>query len=122
AVALVPVVVGAIAAIVGVIDLVATREVAGVVIDVHLPDHRRLIDRLRSSISGAGHDGTAVVELAVDDGASDVVRPLLVDARAAAPVGATVLIRRTALLARVRSLGPTGTSGAMPLAAPNVAP
>jgi hypothetical protein len=122
AVALVPVVVGAIAAIVGAIDLVATREVAGVVIDVRLPDHRRLIDRLRSSISGAGHDGTAVVELAVDDGASDVVRPLLVDARAAAPVGATVLIRRTALLARVRSLGPTGTSGAMPVSAPNVAP
>ena len=120
ALALAPIVLGALAAVVGVIDLAVTREITGVVIDVRLPSDRRFIDRLRASMSGAGHDGTAVVELAVDDGSSDVVRPLLVDARAAAPVGATVLIRRTALLARVRSLGPTGTSGAA-TSAPNVA-
>lgn len=121
ALALVPIVMGTLAAIVGVIDLAVTREITGVVIDVRLPSDRRFIDRLRASMSGAGHDGTAVVELAVDDGSSAVVRPLLVDARAAAPVGATVLIRRTALLARVRSLGPTGTSGAVAASAPNVA-
>lgn len=110
--AIVPIVLGVTAVIIGTVDLAVNRDVSGVVIAVRLPLNHGVWDRVRLALSGVGHDGTAVVEICIDDGSGGPIRPLLVDSRAAAPVGATVLAKRTLILGRVRSLGPTGTSGA----------
>ena len=111
ALAIAPIVLGLVAVVIGLVDLIITQEVKGVVVDVRLPSDHGFSGWIRTTLSGAGHDGTAVVEIAIDDGSRSVIRPLLVDARAAAPIGSTVLARRTPILGRVRAIGPTGTSG-----------
>lgn len=118
--AIVPLVLSVVAMVVGLIDLVATRDVSGAVIDVRLPHDDTFAGRVRQVIAGGGHDGVALIELAVDDGEHDTIHPLLVDARAGAPVGAHVTVRLTRILRRVRTITPAGTSGAMAAAGPSL--
>lgn len=120
--ALLPMVLGSVLIVAGAIDVASRRVTSGAVIDVRVPDRRRLVDRLSAATAGIGHDGTILVELAVDDGRSDRIRSWLVDARAAAPVGSTVEVHHTPVLGRVRSIRPLGSAGdAVPDAA-TVAP
>jgi hypothetical protein len=111
-VALVPLVGGITLAAIGFIDLFARRSVEGVVIDVRLPEERTAPQKLRAFLTGAGHDGVAIVEMTVERSASGTTQTFVVDARAAAPIGAEVTIEHTVVLRRVRSVAPRGTSGA----------
>jgi hypothetical protein len=118
--ALVPLAISVIAVVVGLIDVVATREVSGAVIDVRLPHDDTPTGRARQFIVGGGHDGAPLIELAVDDGEHATIHPLLVDARAGAPIGAQVTVRLTRILRRVRTITPIGTSGAMAASGPSL--
>ncbi len=111
-VALVPLVGGIALAAIGFIDLFARRSVEGMVIDVRLPEERTAPQKLRAFLTGAGHDGVAIVEMTVERSASGTTQTFVVDARAAAPIGAEVTIEHTVVLRRVRSVAPRGTSGA----------
>jgi hypothetical protein len=104
--ALAPLVLGIALAVAGVIDLRAERVTVGRVVDVRLPDRRRVVDRLGRAITGAGSRGTLLVEVAVDDGTDDRVRSWLVAVTDAAPVGSAVEVRHTPVLGRVRSIRP----------------
>jgi hypothetical protein len=99
-------------AVIGFIDLFARHSVEGVVIDVRLPEERTAPQKLRAFFTGAGHDGVAIVEMTIERSASGTTQTFVVDARAAAPIGAEVTIEHTVLLRRVRSVAPRGTSGA----------
>lgn len=118
--ALVPLALSVVAVVVGLIDLMATREVSGVVIDIRLPLDDTLAGRARQVIVGGNHNGVALIELAVDDGEHETIHPLLVDARAGAPIGAQVTVRLTRILRRVRTITPIGTSGAMATSGPSL--
>jgi hypothetical protein len=109
--AFVPLALGLVLIVSGAFDLGSRRVTAGEVIDVRVPDRRRPVDRLSAALAGIGHDGTLLVELAVDAGSGDRVRSWLVDARAAAPVGSTVEVHHTPVLGRVRSIRPLGSAG-----------
>ena len=111
ALAVVPSVFGLVLIVTGAIDLGSHRVTSGEVIDVRIPDRRRPVDRLSAALAGIGHDGTLLVEIAVDTGSGDRVRSWLVDARAAAPVGSTVEVHHTPILGRVRSIRPLGSAG-----------
>lgn len=111
-VALVSLVGGIALAVIGFIDLFARRSVEGVVIDVRLPEDRTAPQKLRAFLTGAGHDGVAIVEMTVERSTLGTTQTFVVDARAAAPIGAEVTIEHTALLRRVRWVAPRGTSGA----------
>ena len=111
-VALIPLVGGTALAVVGFIDLFASRSVEGFVIDIRLPEERTAPQKLRGFLTGAGHDGVAIVEMTIERSTSGTTQTFVVDARAAAPIGAEVTIEHTVLLRRVRSVAPRGTSGA----------
>ena len=111
-VALIPLLGGIALAVIGFIDLFARHSVEGVVIDVRLPEERTAPQKLRAFVTGAGHDGVAIVEMTIERSASGTTQTFVVDARAAAPIGAEVTIEHTVLLRRVRSVAPRGTSGA----------
>lgn len=117
---LVPLVGGSCLALAGVIDLFATTTFSGKVIDVQLPETHHLAQRARAFFAGAGHDGIAVVEVTVDLDDAGGARTFLVDARAAAPIGAEVSVEQTLLLRRVRSIAPRGRSGAEPISTPTI--
>ena len=111
ALAFVPLALGLVLIVSGAFDLGSRRVTAGEVIDVRVPDRRRPVDRLSAALAGIGHDGTLLVELAVDAGSGDRIRSWLVDARAAAPIGSTVEVHHTPVLGRVRSIRPLGAAG-----------
>ncbi|NBU95460.1 MAG: hypothetical protein EBS20_06160 [Actinobacteria bacterium] len=104
----------------GAIDSFVRRRRTGTVVSVSVMDDRTWWQRLGHRIAAIGHDGTALVELAIDDGHSTRLRSFLVDARAAAPHGATVEVTYTPLLGRVRRLAPVGDAGAVPAATADV--
>lgn len=110
--ALISLVGGICLAVIGFIDLFARRSVEGIVIDVRLPEERTAPQKLRAFLTGAGHDGVAIVEMTVEHSTSGTTQTFVVDARAAAPIGAEVTIEHTVLLRRVRWVAPRGTSGA----------
>jgi hypothetical protein len=97
-----------------VIDLFATTTFSGTVIDVQLPEVQHVAQKMRAFFTGAGHDGVAIVEVTLDLGNSGTTRTIVVDARAAAPIGAEVVVEHTLLLRRLRSIAPRGSSGAEP--------
>jgi len=96
----------------GVVDTAIRRTRVGAVVSVSVVDDRTWWQRLAHRVAAVGHDGTAVVEIAVDDGHRTTVRSWMVDARAAAPHGATVEVSFTPLLGRVRRIAPVGDAGA----------
>lgn len=112
--ALIPLIGGFCLAVAGVIDLFATTTFSGTVIDVQLPEVQHVAQKMRAFFTGAGHDGVAIVEVTLDLGNSGTTRTIVVDARAAAPIGAEVVVEHTLLLRRVRSIAPRGSSGAEP--------
>jgi len=99
-------------AVAGFIDVFARRTFHGTVIDVRLPESQTMAQKLQEFLTGAGHDGVAIVEVTLD--LNDSHRPctIVVDAKAAAPIGSQVTVEQTLLLRRVRSVAPRGTSGA----------
>ena len=99
-------------AVAGFIDLFARRTLYGTVIDVRLPEVQTVMQKLREFLTGAGHDGVAIVEVTLDLDDSHRPRTIVVDARAAAPIGSEVTVEQTLLLRRVRSVAPRGRSGA----------
>lgn len=107
---LAPLAVGTALVIAGLVDLLIKRQFAGTVIDVRLPADHSFGGWWSAITAGAGHDGVAVVELSIERNDGGVLT-VLVDARAAAPLGAHVSIERTLLLRRVRSVSPIGRSG-----------
>lgn len=109
---LVPLIGGLSLALAGVIDLFITTSISGRVIDVRLPETRHVAQRVQAFFTGAGHDGVAIVELTLDLDDAGRTRTIVVDARAAAPIGAEVLVQHTLLLRRVKSIAPRGSSGA----------
>ena len=117
---LVPLVGGSCLALAGLIDLFATTTFSGKVIDVQLPETHHLAQRARAFFAGAGHDGIAIVEVTVDLDDAGGARTFLVDARAAAPIGAEVSVEQTLLLRRVRSIAPRGRSGAELISTPTI--
>ena len=104
----------------GAVDSFARRRRTGTVVSVSVMDGRTWWQRCGHRVAAVGHDGTALVELAIDDGHSTRLRSFLVDARAAAPHGATVEVTYTPLLGRVRRLAPVGDAGAVPAATADV--
>lgn len=112
--ALVPLLVGLFLIVAGAIDSVVTRTTVGEVIDVHLPDRDRVAVRASLAVAGVGGAGVPLVELSVDAGSGPRVGSWLVDERAAAPIGATVEVRHTPVLGRVRSIRPIGSAGESP--------
>ena len=99
-------------AVAGFVDLFARRTLFGTVIDVRLPEAHTVTQKLRGFLTGAGHDGVAIVEVTLDLDDSHRPRTIVVDARAAAPIGSEVAVEQTLLLRRVRSVAPRGRSGA----------
>ena len=99
-------------AIAGFIDIFARRTFYGTVIGVRLPEAQTVTQKLREFLTGAGHDGVAIVEVTLDLEDSHRPRTIVVDARAAAPIGSEVAVEQTLLLRRVRSVAPRGRSGA----------
>ena len=111
---LVPLIGGTCVAIAGIVDIFATTTFSGKVIDVQLPESQQIPQKIRAFFTGAGHDGIAIVEVTLDLDESSRARTIVVDARAAAPVGAEVSVEQTLILRRVKSIRPRGSSGAEP--------
>lgn len=117
---LVPLIGGTCVAISGIIDLFATTTLSGKVIDVQLPETQQIAQKIRAFFTGAGHDGIAIVEVTLDLDKSSRARTIVVDARAAAPIGAEVSVEQTLILRRVKSIRPRGSSGAEPPSTPTL--
>lgn len=96
----------------GLVDSAVTRSRRGLVVDVRLVDEGSGRSSWLRALAGAGRDGSALVELTVDDGEHPWLSSWLVTARSAPPIGAEVEVRHTPLLGRVRSMRPIGRSGA----------
>jgi len=111
---LVPLIGGTCVAVAGIVDLFATTTFSGKVIDVQLPETQQITQKIRAFLTGAGHDGIAIVEVTLDLDESSRARTVVVDARAAAPIGSEVSVEQTLILRRVKSIRPRGSSGAEP--------
>ena len=108
----IPLIAGLWLLVAGAFDSVVRRSRRGLVIDVRLLDEGSGRASWIRALAGAGRDGSALVELTVDDGAQPWLSSWLVTARSAPPIGAEVEVRHTPLLGRVRSIRPIGRSGA----------
>lgn len=108
----IPLVAGLWLVVAGAFDSVVSRSRRGLVIDVRLLDEGSGRASWIRALAGAGRDGSALVEVTVDDGAHPWLSSWLVTARSAPPIGAEAEVRHTPLLGHVRSIRPIGRSGA----------
>ena len=108
----IPLVAGIWLTVAGAFDSAVSRTRRGLVVDVRLVDEGSGRASWLRALAGAGRDGSALVELTVDDGEHPWLSSWLVNGRSAPPIGAEVEVRHTPLLGRVRSIRPIGRSGA----------